>query len=141
MFVSSSGDVLISGKPGDSTLIETETLRSQRITPPNGLAVAGAEFSTDGGRIALTLLDPQQKKTATVLSDNKLGGIQPLPAGTQFLRWLGKDEILLKSADHLIRHPLGAGEDHIFDPPADWFGAGSQRQRDPWNGYSIPGER
>ena len=123
MFVASSGDALISGKPSDSTLTETGTLRSQRITPPNGLAVAGAEFSTDGGRIALTLLDPQQKKTVTVLSDNKLGAVQPLPSGTAFLRWLGKDEILLKGPGHLARHTLGTGEDHIFDPPADWFGA------------------
>ena len=122
MFVNSRGDALISGKPGDSTLIETETLRPQNITPSNGLAVVGAEFSSDGARIALTLLDPQQKKGAIVLTDNKLGGIQSLPAGTQFLRWLGKDEILLKGSDHLIRHQLVAGEDHIFDAPAGWFG-------------------
>ena len=122
MFVSSSGDALISGKPGDSTLIETETLRSQKITPSNGLAVVAAEFSTDGARIAMTLLDAPQKKIATVLTDSKLRGTQGLPPGTQFLRWLGKDEILLKGADHLIRHPLAAGEDRIFDRPAGWFG-------------------
>ena len=122
MFVSSRGDALISGKPGGSTLIETETLRSRNITPSNGLAVVGAEFSPDGARIALNLLDPREKKNAIVLTDNKLGGLQALPAGTQFLRWQGKDEILLKSADHLIRHPLVTGEDHIFDPPADWSG-------------------
>ena len=122
MFVSPLGDALISGKPGGSTLIETETLRSQNITPSNGLAVVGAEFSPDGARIALTLLDPQQKVSATVLTDSRVGGAQGLPAGTRFLRWLGKDEILLKGADHLIRHPLGAGEDHIFGPPTGWSG-------------------
>ena len=122
MFVNPRGDLLISGKPGGSVLIETETLRARNFAPSNGLAVVGAEFSPDGARIALALLDPQQKKGAIVLTDNKLGGIQALPAGTQFLRWLGKDEILLKGADHLIRHPLVAGEDHIFDPPAGWFG-------------------
>jgi dipeptidyl aminopeptidase/acylaminoacyl peptidase len=122
MFVSSRGDELISGRPGGSTLIETETLRSQNVRPSNGLAVVGAEFSPDGARIALNLLDPQQKKNAIVLTDSKLGGIQPLPAGTQFLRWLGKDEILLKSSDRLIRHRLVTGEDHIFDPPPGGFG-------------------
>ena len=45
-----------------------------------------------------------------------------MPPGTQFLRWLGKDEILLKGTDHLIRHPLGAGEDHVFEAPAGWSG-------------------
>jgi len=122
MFVSSRGDALISGKPGDSTLIETETLRSQNIKPSNGLAVVGAEFSPDGAHIALTLLEPQQKKGGTVLVDSKLGGMQPLPAGTQFLRWLGKDEVLLKAADSLIRHPLGAGEDHTLGRPPEWLG-------------------
>ena len=122
MFVNPRGDTLISGKPGGSTLIEIETLRARNFAPSNGLAVVGAEFSPDGGRIALTLLDAQQKKSATVLTDNRLGGIQELPPGTQFLRWLGNDEILLKGADHLIRHPLVAGKDHIFDPPAAWSG-------------------
>ena len=120
MFVNARGDALICGRPGGSALIETETLRSQNISPSNGFTVVGAEFSPDGARIALTLLDPQQKMSATVLTDSKVGGAQGLPAGTRFLRWLGKDEILLKGADHLIRHPLGAGEDHIFGPPAGW---------------------
>jgi len=122
MFVNSRGDRLISGKPGDSNLIETETLRSQNIASSNGLAVVGAEFSPDGGRIALALLDPQQKKGGMVLTDSNLGGIQPLPAGSRFLRWLGKDEVLLKSGDHLIRHQLVAGDDRIFDSPAGWSG-------------------
>jgi len=131
MFVNSRGDALISGKPGDSTLIETESLHSQNITPSNGLALVGAEFSPDGGRIAMALLDPQQKKGGMVLTDNKLGGIQSLPAGTQFMRWLGKDEILLKGADHMIRHSLVTGEDHTFEPPAGWSGSVS--------GNVIPG--
>ena len=132
MFVNSRGSVLISGKPGGSVLIETETLVPRNITPPNGLAVVGAEFSPDGARIALTLLDAQQKKGTMVLTDNQLGRLQALPAGTQFLRWLGNDEILLKSADHLIRHPLVTGEDHIFDSPAGWSGPAA-------SGSVIPG--
>lgn len=132
MFVDSRGDALISGKPGSSTLVETETLRSQNITPSNGLAVVGAEFSPDGGRIALMLLDPQQKKGGIVLTDSKLAGSQALPDGTQFLRWLGKDEILLKAADHLVRHPLVSGEDQKFDAAPSWFGAAA-------GGNVIPG--
>jgi hypothetical protein len=70
----------------------------------------------------MNVLEPQQKKSAVVITDARLEGIQALPAGTQFVRWLGKDEILLKGADHLIRHSLVAGEDYIFDAPADWSG-------------------
>lgn len=122
MFVNARGEALITGRPGDSMLVETETLNSQNITPPNGLAVIGADFSPNGGRIALALFDAQQKKGGTLLTDSKLGGIQQLPAGAQFLRWLGNDEVLLKTGDHLTRHPLAGGEDHIFNPPAGWPG-------------------
>lgn len=122
MFLSSRGDSLITGKPGDSMLVDTETLNSQNITPPNGLAVTAAEFSPDGGRIALALFDMQQKQSAMLLTDKKLGSIQPVPAGAQFLRWLGNDEILLKKGDRLTRHPLVPGEDHVFDPPPGWPG-------------------
>lgn len=122
MFVSSNGDALISGKPGDSTMIETATLLVRGITPTPGFGVVGAEFSTDGGRIAFALLDPQQKKSGILLTDNKLGDVQSMPNGTQFLRWLGKDEILVKSADRLIRHPLVPGADHIFALPEGWSG-------------------
>jgi hypothetical protein len=120
MFVAARGDLMVSGKPGDTTLVETETLRSQRITPSNGVPVVKAEFSPDGNRIALTLLDPQQKKSAIVLTDSKVGGIQPLPAGTEFLRWIGKDEVLLKGGGNLIRHPLVKGEDYVFEAPNNW---------------------
>jgi WD40 repeat protein len=120
MFVSPSGDELISGQPGNSVLIQTGTLELKPITPPNGLAVTGAEFSPDGGRIALALLDPLQKKAGVILADNKLGNLQSLPPESQFLRWLDKDQILLKGAGHLIRHPVTGGEDYTFQMPADW---------------------
>ena len=68
------------------------------------------------------MLNPQQKKGAVMVTDNKLGGIQPLAAGTQFLRWLGSDEILLKGVDHRIRHPPLAAEDNTFDRPVGWSG-------------------
>jgi uncharacterized protein (TIGR03790 family) len=122
MFVSPNGELLISGQPGNSVLIETETLRSQSITPPQGFALAGAEFSPDSSRVALALFDPQQKKGGVIITDNKLGSVQPLPAGTQFLRWLEKDKMLLKSQGRLIRHSMAGGEDHIFDMPSDQNG-------------------
>jgi len=122
LFVSSRGDELISGRPGASTLIQPGTLHSRNITPSNDRIIMGAEFSPDGARIALSLLDPVQKKSTIVIADNKLGAIQALPPGTQFLRWLTRDAVLLKSTDHLIRHALGVGEDHVFEDTAGWSG-------------------
>jgi hypothetical protein len=123
MFVSPNGDALISGQPGNSSMIEAGTLRSQTITPPSGFGVAGAEFSSDGTRIAIALLDPQQKKSGTIIMDAKLGGVQSVPAGTRFLRWLQKDQVLLAREGRLIRHPLTGGDDYIFDTPTEWSGA------------------
>lgn len=120
MFVSPSGDELISGRPGNSMLILTGTFELRPITPPKGLGVVGAEFSPDGARIALALYDPQQKKTGMLLADDKLGNLQSLPPGRQFVRWLGKDQVLLTGSDHLIRHPLTGGDDYTFQMPADW---------------------
>ncbi len=120
MFLSPGGDELISGQLGRSVLIQTSTLESKPITPPSGFAVAGAEFSPDGARIALTLLDPQQKTGGVILADSKLGNLHSLPPESQFLRWLDKDQILLKKADQLVSHPLNGGEDHTFQMPEDW---------------------
>ena len=122
MFVSPSGDELISGQPGRSVLIQIGALEVKPITLPNGLGLVGAAFSPDGARVALELLDPQQKKTGVILADSKLGNLQSLPPGRQFLRWIGKDQILLKDADHLIRRSLTGGEDHTFQTPPDWSG-------------------
>jgi uncharacterized protein (TIGR03790 family) len=123
MFASSNGNSLITGQPGTSLLIETDTLHSQAITPPAGFALIGAEFSQDGAHIALALLDPQQKKGGVAIADRKSGSIQSLPSGTQFLRWLEKDQVLLRNGDHrLIRHELTGGEDHTFDTPEGWSG-------------------
>jgi uncharacterized protein (TIGR03790 family) len=122
MFVSPSGEELISGRPGQSKLTRTGTLESIPIVPPAGLALTAAEFSPDGARIALAFLDPQQKKAGVILSDSKLGHIQSLPPESQFMRWNDKDQILLKSGDHLTLHPLIGGQDYTFQMPADWAG-------------------
>jgi uncharacterized protein (TIGR03790 family) len=120
MFVSPSGDALISGQFGNSSMIDTGTLRSQTITPPSGYGVAGAAFSTDGFRIAIALLDSQQKKSGMIITDAKLGQVQSVPAGTRFMRWLQRDQVLLARDGRLIRHPFAGGEDHIFDTPPEW---------------------
>ncbi len=120
MFLSPAGDQLISGQPGRSQLIQTATLDVKAITPSNGLGLVGAQFSPDGGRMALEVFDPQQKKAGVVFADNKLGNLQSLPPESQFVRWLDKDQILLKGAGHLIRHSLTGGEDYMFRMPTDW---------------------
>ena len=120
MFISPRGDELISGQPGRSVMIQSATLETKAISFPNGLGLVGADFSPNGARIALMLLDPQQKKSAVIITDEKLGNLQTLPPETQFLRWADKDQVLLKRADHLIRHSLTGGEDYTFPMPADW---------------------
>lgn len=120
MFVSPSGDELIAGQPGRSMVIQTRALDVKSVTPPDGLALTGAAFSPDGARIALVLLDPRQKRTGVVLSDAKLGNLQSLPPDSRFLRWLGPDQILLKTGDHLAVHSLTGGADYSFQNPADW---------------------
>ncbi len=102
------------------------------IAPPNGLAVTGAEFSPEGAHVVLGVLDPQQKKAGFLLADSKLGNLQSLPPERRFLRWLGKDQMLLLEAGDLILHPLTGGEDHTFQMPADWPGP-------PVAGTVIPG--
>lgn len=119
MLVSPSGNELISRQPGGDVLIDTSTLESKPITLPSGLGFAGAAFSPDGARIAVALVD-QQKKSGVILADSKLGNVQSLPPDRQFLRWLGKDQILLLGSGHPIRHSLTGGDDHTFQLPADW---------------------
>ncbi len=114
MFVSPTGQTLIAGQAGRTALIDTETLRSQAVTPPQGIALMSAEYSPDGGHVVVVLADPQQKKGEVVISDSKLGNLQQLPAGTQFLRWLEKDKMLLKGENRLIVHSL-AGEDQSLE--------------------------
>jgi len=120
MFVSPSGLQVISGEPGKSRLFDTETLRSVPIVPPKGFALIGAEFSRNGSHIALALLNLQQKKAGVVISDNKLGNVQALPAGFRFQRWIEEDEVLLQGPNGPILHSVGGGEDRAVDVPTGW---------------------
>jgi uncharacterized protein (TIGR03790 family) len=123
MFVSPNGDQVIAGQPGRSVSIQTRTLESKAIAPPNGLVLTGAEFSADGMRLALALVDPAQKKTGVILADRDLGNVQPLPPESQFIRWSAQDQILIKKGNQLILHPLKGGDDYAFPAPPEWAGA------------------
>jgi uncharacterized protein (TIGR03790 family) len=117
MFVSPDGKQLISGLPGRSALIQTGSLRAQPINTPQGFGLTGAVFSPDGGHVALTIVDPKKKLGAVFIADDKLGGVQSLPAGTQFLQWLEKDRVLLSSQGGLISHSIAGGEDRMLGHP------------------------
>ena len=121
MFVSPAGDAVISGLPGSTGYIEVATLQNKGINAPPGIVVSGAEFSPEGGHIALTLFDPRQKKGAVVIADRALTGTQALPAAAQFVRWLDKERMLLQTPGGLVSHSLSGGAERAFDTPAGRF--------------------
>jgi len=117
MFVSPDGSELISGQPGRSVFIQTRTLRAQPVRVPEGFGLTNVEFSPEGTHLAMTLVDPKKKQSGAFLTDDKLGNVQSLPAGTQFLRWLERDRVLLASQDGLISHSISGGEERNFGRP------------------------
>lgn len=120
MFLSPLGNKLIAGLPGRSMLLDPDTLRVQYMNPPAGFAVASADFAPDGAHIALGVIHPQDKKRGVVISDSKLGATQSLPVGEQFLRWMSKDEILLRTPQGFVRHSLSGAPDFVFPAPEGW---------------------
>ena len=116
MYVRGDGDALISGQPGRSMWIDSATLATRPIALTKGYAITGAEYSPDGGRIALSLFSPQTQLAGVVIADPKTGATQSLPAGSQFIRWLQNDELLLKQGGQLLRHSLTGEADHLFGP-------------------------
>jgi uncharacterized protein (TIGR03790 family) len=121
MFVSPAGDALISGLPGSTMHIDVATLQTKGINAPPGIAVSSAEFSPEGGHIALSLYDPRQKKGEVVIADAALTRTQTLPAAAQFVRWLDKDRMLLQTPADLVSHSLSGGAERAFDTPAGRF--------------------
>lgn len=122
MFLSPDGKLLISGQPGNSRLTDIETLQSKDIVLGKEVGLVGAEFSPDGSRIALALVNPKQKEAGVIITNTKLGHLQSLPAATQFLRWIGPDKVLLKTADSLISHSVAGGGDRVFAVLPGWSG-------------------
>jgi uncharacterized protein (TIGR03790 family) len=121
MFVSPAGDAVIAGLPGSTGHIDVATLQNKGINAPAGIVVSGAEFSPDGGHIALTLYDPRQKKGAVVITDSARTPTQALPPAAQFVRWLDKERILLQTPGGLVSHSLSGGAERAFDTPAGRF--------------------
>jgi len=117
MFVSPDGSALISGQPGRSVFIQTGTLREQLVRTPEGFGLTNVEFSPDGAHLAVTVVDPKKKQSGAFLTDDKLGNVQSLPSGTQFLRWLDKGRVLLASRDGLISHSISGEERNLGRPP------------------------
>lgn len=117
MFVSPDGKELISGRPGRSALISLASLREQLVNMPQGYGLTNAEFSPDGGHVAVTLVDPKKKQVAFLVADDNLRNPEALPAGLQFLRWLENDRVLLANQGGLISHSIGKGEDRLMGLP------------------------
>lgn len=120
MFVSPNGRLLISGQPGQSALINVDTLGTQLINSPKGTGVVGAVFSPEGSRIALRLLDPQQRKESVVIVDSQLGTAQPLPPGSHFLRWIDKTRILVEDQNRYLSYSVVGEPNFDVQVPAGW---------------------
>ena len=118
MFVSPSGDFVISGQPGNAYLTETATLQSKRMNVSPDWGIVGAAFSPDGARGVLTLLAPEKKQTAFAIANFRLGNLQSLPPETQFLRWLNDKTLLLKAPTGVVEYDITAGTSlPVFEPP------------------------
>jgi hypothetical protein len=117
LFVNPEGSLLITGQPGRSLLVHTNTLQTQPLRMPDGLALANAEFASDGAHLAISLLDVQKKQGSVILADGNLGSTQSLPAGTQFLRWLDTDRVLLAGPEGLLSHSISGGEERNLGRP------------------------
>jgi uncharacterized protein (TIGR03790 family) len=123
MFISPDGQSLISGQIGNTIMVDTKTLETQRITPSEGMGLAAAEFSPDASNIAINMMNIKDKKLALVIADRHLQNIRPLPAGTQFMRWLSKDTVLLKTSNLFKAYNLNGGGERTFEIPEGWNGA------------------
>jgi hypothetical protein len=63
-----------------------------------------------------------EKKAGIIVTDRYLQDVQMLPGGSEFLRWLGPETILLRGAGSLISHRLTGGPDRAFHVPVGWQG-------------------
>lgn len=118
MFVSPSGELVISGQPGNTYLTETTTLQTQRINTPEGWVITGAVFAPGGAHLVLMLVNPEKKVGMYAIVNTKLQNTQKAPAGTQFIRWLNKDTILVKGQTALAKFDINSGTSlPVFEPP------------------------
>ena len=118
MFISPQGLFVISGFAGNTILTDTSTLQSRRVGAPEGWGVAGAAFSPDDAHVVLVLMQPEQKRVGFLLADSGLQQTKPLPEGSQFIRWLSNDTILLRKATVLVKLDIAANTNlPVFEPP------------------------
>jgi uncharacterized protein (TIGR03790 family) len=121
MFVSPGGDSVISGQPGNTFLTETDNLQMKRIATPDGWAITAAAFAPDGAHFVLTLVNSEKKQATFVITDRTLSKSQAMPSGTQFLRWLSQDTILLKGQNGLVVYDIKVATSlPVFASP-DWI--------------------
>jgi uncharacterized protein (TIGR03790 family) len=120
MAVSPGGELAITGRPEDAYLTETATLQSKRITTAQGWLVAAAAFAPDGSHSVLTLLNPEKRQASYVVMDNKSLQTQGTPSGLQFLRWLDKSTLLMKTTSGLTEYDISAGTRLPVFEPAGW---------------------
>jgi uncharacterized protein (TIGR03790 family) len=122
MFVKPDGSVVISGHPGRSILIQSGTLRAAPFKAQEGFGLTNAQFSPDGTHLAVALTDLKTNQGSVVLADDKFGSVQSLPAGTQFVRWLDADRVLLLNQNGLVSHSIWRGADRELGRPPGRMG-------------------
>jgi uncharacterized protein (TIGR03790 family) len=137
MFLSPMGDRLISGQPGRSFMIDTNTLHTEGVNTTAGYGLAAADFSPDGAHVAMVVVNPQEKKAGEVIVDSTGGRAEALPAGSRFLRWLAPDQVLLQTSQGLVRHSIAGGEDFNFPIPEGWPSTGLQGNVIPKTGVQF----
>jgi uncharacterized protein (TIGR03790 family) len=120
MFPSSKGSYVISGRPGAAFVTESLTLRRKPVPIPTGWGLFGAAFSPDESHIALTFVQPEEKRVVFAIADSALTTIHELSPGTQFLRWQDNATILAKRQDGLIQHNLTTGAVTPVSSPSGW---------------------
>jgi hypothetical protein len=109
---------VVSGDRGNVFLTNTATLQPAHLAVPEGWAVAGAAFSPDEAHLVVVIIQPEQKRLAFLLLETGLQQARSLPEGSQFLRWLSDDTILLKKAAGLARFEIASGTLlPVFEPP------------------------
>jgi uncharacterized protein (TIGR03790 family) len=120
MAVSPSGEYVISGQPGNTLLTNVSTLASKRIAPTPGWILAAAAFSPDDAHIVLAVINPEHTQASLLLAQSHSGDVQNLPIGSQFLRWLDKETILLKEQTGLVKYNIKIKTRLPLFTPAGW---------------------
>jgi len=115
MFVSPNGSQVVSGLPGRTLRVSIATLEARPFNAPRGFLIAAVDFSPDGDQMAVNLYDPQRKSSTVLITDATGRGLEFLPSGSQFLRWLDPGKVLMKTGDRLVGIDVGSLAEQEFD--------------------------